>query len=309
MKDKDLLVGSTGFVGGNLMASHSFARVCHSSDIHEYFGANPDLCVYSGVPAAMFLANSNSEADLEIMRHAIENIRKINPQKLVLISSIAVYKDSKGRDENSSMEKCSLSAYGRNRLQLEEWVREDYPDALIVRLPALYGVGLKKNFLYDLHTIVPSMLNKTKYEELSIKCNLVKEGYTLQNNGFYCLNENVNRYDIKSFFMTNDFNALSFTDSRSRYQFYNLNRLWDDINKAIDCGITLLNLCTPPVSAKEVYEHITGDSSWINELDKAPYDYDLHSIHSDKLDGDGYYLCSVQEELDDIKKFMNTWEE
>ena len=83
MKDKDLLVGSTGFVGGNLMASHSFARVCHSSDIHEYFGANPDLCVYSGVPAAMFLANSNSEADLEIMRHAIENIRKINPQKFV----------------------------------------------------------------------------------------------------------------------------------------------------------------------------------------------------------------------------------
>lgn len=309
MKNKDLLVGSTGFVGGNLILSHQFTYACHSSDIHEYFGCNPDLCIYAGVPAAMFLANSNPDADLEVMKRARENIRKINPKKLVLISTIAVYRDSKGKNEESNMEEDGLSAYGKNRLQLEQWIRADYPDVLIVRLPALYGKGLKKNFLFDLHTIVPSMLNILKYEELSSKTELVKNGYTLQKNGFYCLNENVNRDDIKSFFMTSDFNALSFTDSRSRYQFYNLNRLWGDINKAIDCDITLLNLCTPPVSAKEVYVHITGDSSWINELDKAPYDYDLHSIHSDKLDGDGYYLCSIQEELDDIKQFMKAWED
>lgn len=305
----DLLVGSTGFVGGNLILSHQFTYACHSSDIHEYFGSNPDLCIYAGVPAAMFLANSNPDADLKVMKRARENIRKINPKKLVLISTIAVYRDSKGKNEESNMEEDGLSAYGKNRLQLEQWIRTDYPDVLIVRLPALYGKGLKKNFLFDLHMIVPSMLNILKYEELSPKTELVKTGYTLQDNGFYCLNGTVNRDDIKSFFMTNDFNALSFTDSRSRYQFYNLNRLWDDINKAIDCDITLLNLCTPPVSAKEVYEHITGDFSWINELDKAPYDYDLHSIHSDKLDGDGYYLCSIQEELNDIKQFMKAWED
>ena len=29
----DLLVGSTGFVGGNLLAKHTFAAECHSSDI------------------------------------------------------------------------------------------------------------------------------------------------------------------------------------------------------------------------------------------------------------------------------------
>ena len=29
----DLLVGSTGFVGGNLAAKHTFAAACHSSDI------------------------------------------------------------------------------------------------------------------------------------------------------------------------------------------------------------------------------------------------------------------------------------
>lgn len=305
----DLLVGSTGFVGGNLMLSHKFKHVCHSSDIHEYFGSSPDLCVYSGVPAAMFLANNNPDADLDIMKTARENIRKISPKKLVLISTIAVYKDSAGKDEQSPMATDGLSPYGSNRLQLEKWVREDFPEALIVRLPALYGRGLKKNFLFDLHTIVPSMLNKEKYEELSSKNRLISDGYSLQGNGFYCLNENVNKNNLKSFFETNDFNALSFTDSRSRYQFYNLNRLWSDINKAVECGITLLNLCTPPVYAKEVYEYVTANSSWENELKKDPFNYDLHSIHSDKLGGDGYYLCSVQEELDDIREFMKNWED
>ena len=36
---KDLLVGSTGFVGGNLAAKHAFAAVCHSTDIAAQFGA------------------------------------------------------------------------------------------------------------------------------------------------------------------------------------------------------------------------------------------------------------------------------
>ena len=63
---KDLLVGSTGFVGGNLIDSHQFDSACHSSNIFEYFGTNPDLCIYAGVPAEMYLANSNPESDLEI---------------------------------------------------------------------------------------------------------------------------------------------------------------------------------------------------------------------------------------------------
>lgn len=143
---KDLLVGSTGFVGGNLAAKHAFAAVCHSTDIAAQFGAKPDLCVYAGVPAAMFLANADPDADLAVMAAARENLRQIAPKQLVLISSIAVYADSRGKDEQSHMTPDGLPAYGRNRLQLERWVREDYPNALIVRLPALYGIGLKRTF-------------------------------------------------------------------------------------------------------------------------------------------------------------------
>ncbi|WP_346669476.1 sugar nucleotide-binding protein [uncultured Subdoligranulum sp.] len=305
----DLLVGSTGFVGGNLMAAHDFTAVCHSKDVAARYGTAPDLCVYAGVPAAMFLANADPEADLAVMAAARENLRRIAPKELVLISSIAVYADSRGKNEDDEPGTENLSAYGRNRLQLERWVREDFPEALIVRLPALYGKGLKKNFLYDLRTITPSMLKPEKYEELSRKSALVRDGYTLADNGFYKLNGTVDAGALRAFFAGNDFNALAFTDSRSRYQFYNLGRLWQDICTAREAGLRLLHLCTPPIPAETVYTAVTGKTDWHNELPKAPFDYDLHSKYAGLLGGSGNYLCTEAQELDDIRNFLQPGKE
>ena len=304
----DLLVGSTGFVGGNLLAKHTFAAECHSSDITAQYGTRPDLCVYAGVPAAMFLANADPEADLAVMRAARENIRQIAPKRLVLISSIAVLADSRGVYEDSpAQDTGALPAYGKNRLQLERWVREDFPDALIVRLPALYGAGIRKNFLFDLHTITPAMLRPEKYSELAAKSPLVKSAYTLADNGFYKLNGTADPAALHAFFAANDFNALAFTDARSRYQFYNLGRLWSDMEAARAADVKLLHLCTPPVSAAEVYTAVTGKADWHNELPKPPFDYDLRSRHAALLGGSGDYLCTKQQELDDITRFMRSW--
>ena len=303
----DLLVGSTGFVGGNLLAKHSFAAACHSSDVASQYGTQPELCVYAGVPAAMFLANADPEADLAVMRAARENLRQIAPKELVLMSSIAVWPDSRGRYEDDTPSAENLPAYGRNRLQLEQWVREDFPDALIVRLPALYGIGLRKNFLYDLHTITPAMLKPEKYGELSAQSELVRSAYTLADNGFYKLNGTADPAALKAFFAANDFNALAFTDSRSRYQFYDLGRLWSDIAKAREAGLTMLHLCTPPLAAAEVYAAVTGRTDWTNELAKPPFDYDLRSRYAALLGGSGDYLCTRDEELEDITRFLRDW--
>lgn len=304
---RDLLVGSTGFVGGNLIKSHGFYGVCHSIDIKGFYGMKPDLCVYAGIPAAMFLANSAPERDLEIMKVARENIRRLEPEKVVLISTIAVYGNPINVDEDSKICNKGFSAYGRNRLQFERWVKEDYPDALIIRLPALYGTGLKKNFLFDLHSIVPAMLEPEKYEELSRESQLVRKSYVLESNGFYVIVKNTDRESLRKYFEKNDFNALSFTDSRSRFQFYNLNRLWQDIQIGLDCKLGIINLTTPPVSTFEVYEFVTGMNNWTNKLEKSPFNYDVKSKYSELYGGENGYLITKQEELQDIRKFMMEW--
>ena len=100
---QSVLVGSTGFVGGNLIAAHTFEAAYHSTDVAEGFGRRNELVVYAGVPAAMFLANRDPAADLAVMAAARENLRRLAPRRLVLISSIAVYRDSRGKDEQSPM--------------------------------------------------------------------------------------------------------------------------------------------------------------------------------------------------------------
>lgn len=301
-----VLVGSTGFVGGNLLTAHPFDAAYHFSDIARGFGRPNGLVVYAGVPAAMFLANADPEADLAVMRTARENLRRLAPQQVVLISTIAVYADSRGRDETAPLTADGLPAYGANRLQLERWVREDWPHALIVRLPALYGRGLKKNFLYDLHTITPAMLKAEKYRELAAQSPLVRDGYADAGNGFYKLTEKANRKELRAFFAANGFNALSFTDSRSVYQFYHLAHLWADLNTALSAGLRTLNLATPPLSAAEVYRAATG-REFANELPAPPFDYDLRTAHASLFGGQDGYLCTREQELAEICAFLRAW--
>ena len=304
-----VLVGSTGFVGGNLAASGVFSRQYHSTDVQQGFGQENDLVVYAGVPAAMYLANRDPEADLAVMRVARENLRRLAGRRVVLISSICVYADSRGRTERDVPAPEGLAAYGANRLQLEQCLREDRPDALIVRLPALYGLGLKKNFLYDLHTITPALLRPEKYAELAGQSPLVRDAYTDRGNGFYGLSGRADAAALRAWFATNAFNALCFTDSRSRYQYYDLRRLWSDLQAALALGLTTLNLTTPPVSAAEVYTAVTGKTDWENHLAAEPFDYDLRSAYAAQLGGADGYLCTREQELAGIVRFMREWKD
>lgn len=306
--EQKVLVGSTGFVGSNLLATGAFQRAYHSVDVHEGFGQTNDLVVYAGVPAAMFLANQDPQADLEVMKTARENIRRLAPKKLVLISSVCVFADSRGKTEADQPESGQLPAYGANRLQLEQWVRQDWADALIVRLPALYGPGLKKNFLYDLHTITPAMLRPQIYQELAIQSPLVAAAYHDAGNGFYKLNNSQAPAQLKAWFAAAPFNALAFTDSRSVYQFYDLRRLWSDIQRALALDLRCLHLATAPVSAAQVHQAVTG-RPFEQHLPGQPFDYDLRTLYAKEFGGQDGYLQDAQQELASIAAFMKGWTE
>jgi hypothetical protein len=300
------LVGYTGFVGSNIYdaAGNEINAVYNSKNIEKAYGTNPDLLIYAGLRAEKYLANNVPDKDMELIIQAEDNITKINPKKLVLISTIDVFKNPKNVDETSEIETEGLNAYGYNRYQLELWVREHYPTALIIRLPGLFGKNIKKNFIYDFINVIPFMLTESKFDELVRKDASLKDYYDRQDNGFYKVNVSENEKELlKDKFRELGFSALNFTDSRSRYQFYNLSHLWNDIKTALDANIKLLHLATEPVSAGEVYEYLTG-KRFVNELEGLPTNYDFRTVYNKNYNGKAGYISDSYSVLLQIKQYI-----
>jgi len=302
------IVGYTGFVGQNLCLSHCFDAKYNSKNIKEAFGTNPDMLVYAGVRAEMFTANHYPKEDLANIQEAIDNIKKINPKKLVLISTISVYPVFEG-NENTAIGNNEGTAYGRNRRYLEKWVEDNIEDYLIIRLPALYGEGIKKNFVYDIINYIPGLLKTSKYEELFNGSSLAHL-YQDRGDGFYkCVAENKEeRKALRTFFEQVGFSALNFTDSRSEYQYFNLANLWYVINVAINSNIRLLTIATEPILSSELYEYIYNKPFNNEVTSNYPIEH-LKSIYAEKFGGKEGYLYSKEQVLEDIKCFINIQKE
>ena len=307
---KDYLVGYTGFVGGNIAARHEFTGNYNSKNIRDAYGGRPDLLVYAGVRAEMFLANKDPEKDYRTILDAMENIRKISPEKLVLISTIAVYNEPDGVNEDDVIKEEELSPYGRNRFALEKMVRDEFSDAVIIRLPGLYGKGLKKNFIYDFITRIPAMLSEEKYMSLANDSELIRTSYEKLENGFYRCKKlsDSERAELRECFESIGFTSLNFTDSRGTYQYYNLENLWKDINTALKEDIKLLNLAVEPVTIRELYYALTGEI-FNNELTRTiPY-FNFKTRYDDLFGGRHGYIEQKERIIQDIKEFVKAYSE
>lgn len=303
------LIGYSGFVGSNLDMQTDFIKKYNSANINKALSTQHDLVVYCGVKAEKFLANLEPENDLKHVMQAIENIKKIKFKKLVLISTVDVYKDADGVDESTPIDMDSLQPYGKNRYLLEKWVMENVSDYYILRLPGLFGINLKKNFIFDMMNIIPSMLKEEKIIELQNICPLnIYEFYLKQENGFYKLKPSDRKCKsrLKEFFENCSFNALSFTDSRSIFQFYNLEYLWNNIETAIRNDVRLLCLATEPISAGELYKFIY-DKDFINEFSKTPARYDLRTVHAELFNGENGYIADKNRVMDEVREFVNRY--
>ena len=304
---KEFLVGYTGFVGSNLAKEHSFTQVFNSKNIEDAYYKEPDLLVYAGVRAEMFLANNDPEGDLKIIENAEENIRKISAKRVVLISTVAVYPTTKDVDEESTIEEANITAYGHNRRHLEKMVLNEMDNSLVVRLPAIYGDNLKKNFIFDFITRIPALLTEAKLCELKKDEPLIEQCYFKQSNGFYkyIKPENIEEKEVYLCFERLGFSALNFTDSRSIYQFYNLSRLWEDISIALANNLRIVNLVTEPLAVNEIYRALEN-KEFNNELSKAPFDYNIKTKHAELFGGSGGYIQTKSAVMKDITQFVYT---
>lgn len=142
------LIGWSGFVGGNIAEQSKFDEFYNSSNIDEIKGKSFDLVVSCGTPSLRWLANKEPEKDLKVIQKLIDSLKSVNAKKFVLISTIDAYDNPIGVDEDSDIDESKQNAYGKHRYMMENFVRENF-DYHIIRLPNLFGNGLKKNIVYD----------------------------------------------------------------------------------------------------------------------------------------------------------------
>jgi nucleoside-diphosphate-sugar epimerase len=143
------LVGHTGFVGGSLARQREFQARYNSANIDEIAEESFDTIVCAGVKAEKWRANLDPVADIESIDRLWNALRQAKTRKLILISTIDVYPNPVGVDETTAIDASDSQPYGKHRYELEARAHDHF-DTLVIRLPGLFGKGLKKNALYDL---------------------------------------------------------------------------------------------------------------------------------------------------------------
>ena len=150
----DCLIGHTGFVGSALARQREFGRLVNSRNFRGMRGESFDTVVCCGVSAVKWMANREPEADLAAIRALADVLAEVRARRFVLISTVDVYAEADLRSgtafEDTPAADGAHHAYGRHRLWLEGRMAETFPSLHVLRLPALFGPGLRKNALFDM---------------------------------------------------------------------------------------------------------------------------------------------------------------
>ena len=144
------IVGHTGFVGANLFRSDRFGLGVDTASIHRLEGRSFDLLVCAAPHAKKWWANRHPEEDRAIVQGLAEQLSRADAEHVVLLSTIDVFPRLTDIDDSFDGDWSDNHPYGCHRRELEVLVRESFARVTVVRLPGLFGPGLKKNVLFDL---------------------------------------------------------------------------------------------------------------------------------------------------------------
>ncbi|MBM0741014.1 NAD-dependent epimerase/dehydratase family protein [Phormidium sp. CLA17] len=247
------LIGYTGFVGSNLTRLTVFDACYNTQNIAEISGQAFETLVCAAPQAKKWWANQHPDEDCALVKQLINHLKHTQVERFILISSIDVFPTVVGVDETFDCASQSNHAYGRNRLMLEQFVAAHFPLAHIVRLPGLFGPGLRKNVIFD-------MINHNQPEKI---------------------------------------------DPDSRFQWYDVTRLWADLQTVVQKDLRLVMLATEPVATKEIQEQFFPTVEIGAEASGSAF-YDVHTCHAKALGGSGKYLLTKEQVLQDIGRFVAT---
>jgi dTDP-4-dehydrorhamnose reductase len=234
------LIGHTGFVGTNLSKQFFFDKKYNSSNIREIEGEQFDLLICAAPSAVKWKINNDPIPDLCNISTIVNHLSKVKFKKMILISSIDVYggEISKGFDERCSPP-IDQHYYGFNRYIAERYF-SSLGDCSILRLPGLFGTGLKKNIIFDL-------INDNMLEKISLKTKL---------------------------------------------QWFDINKIKDQIDFILESNIRLLNVAPEPISTFEIVSDLFSEKlSKCKGLSDINYDvrtkyYNKYSYCKDQIKQD-----------------------
>lgn len=145
------IVGYSGLVGSNLLSFYNFDYFFNSKNFNQAKNKSFDLLFFSAIPAVKWYANKNPEEDYNTIEDIKTILKTITVKKIILISTIDVYEDvTLEHNEDYIIQYHKNHTYGKNRFLFEEFIKSTFENYNIIRLPALFGKGLKKNIIYDL---------------------------------------------------------------------------------------------------------------------------------------------------------------
>lgn len=147
---KAALIGHSGFVGSNLKAAGGYTHFYNSQNIARIAGEQFERVTCAATPATKWLANAKPEEDWQSIQKLMDALATVKTARFELISTVDVFQVPVAVDEDSLVPTDGLQPYGAHRYAFEHFVQSLFPSACVLRLPALFGPGLKKNALYDL---------------------------------------------------------------------------------------------------------------------------------------------------------------
>ena len=233
------LIGHAGVVGSALSGQIPFGERYGRRDLGGMAGRRFSLAVCCGIPA--------DRAAVAALRDALATVEA---GRFVLVSTVDVYPSPAGVDERSDPRAAPDRARGTHRLEFEDFVADRFPSALTVRLPALFGAGLRKNALHDL------------------------------------LRDRVGA-----------------VDPAASFQWYDAARLASDLGLALDAGLSLVNLSSPPLRTAEIVDRFFP-GALVGPASAAPASYDVRTLYAEEFGGTGGYAVGRDETLERLGRFV-----
>lgn len=306
------LIGQTGFVGGALLRQADFAACYNSANIAAIAGEAFDLLVCAAAPGSMFTANRTPERDAALIEGLIAQLATARAERFVLISTIAVLEDFAGGADESTTAFQQVLAYGRHRRMLEAFVERHFPGSLIIRLPALFGHGLRKNFLFDLLNPVPTLMPEARRDALMAELDPAIAAWF---GALYspdpvtgmlkldraALDADPRRGAVEQRLAALGATATAFHHPETTYQFYAIDRLWQDIGIALAAGLSHLHLVAAPLTAGAIHARLTGRP--MPDTPARLHREDMRTRHAALWGAEGPYQFGATATLDRLAAF------